>query len=299
MLAVNTDEILESVKNEAQQLMGENYNPGAIEKFMKELPEKALGIGVRVLLALVFFLVGLQIIKLIRKIVKKSMSKGKVDLGVIQFTDSFLNAALFILLVFMIATGLGVDAASVVAIIGSAGVAIGLALQGSLSNLAGGVLILILKPFKVGDYIVDAAGREGSVSEIQMFYTKLCTPDNKVIVLPNGALANGSITNVSVGEFRRCDISVGISYDADIKLARKTIMQVLADDDNVEKGKEMQVLVDELGESSVNLIVRCWFHGNHYWPGRFRLTEEIKLALDAAGVQIPYPQVDVHMMSGK
>lgn len=299
MLAVNADEILESVKNEAQQLMGENYNPGAIEKFMKELPEKALGIGVRVLLALVFFLVGLQIIKLIRKIVKKSMSKGKVDLGVIQFTDSFLNAALFILLVFMIATGLGVDAASVVAIIGSAGVAIGLALQGSLSNLAGGVLILILKPFKVGDYIVDAAGREGSVSEIQMFYTKLCTPDNKVIILPNGALANGSITNVSVGEFRRCDISVGISYDADIKLARKTIMQVLADDDNVEKGKEMQVLVDELGESSVNLIVRCWFHGNHYWPGRFRLTEEIKLALDAAGVQIPYPQVDVHMVSGK
>lgn len=299
MLAVNADEILESVKNEAQQLMGENYNPGAIEKFMKELPEKALGIGVRVLLALVFFLVGLQIIKLIRKIVKKSMSKGKVDLGVIQFTDSFLNAALFILLVFMIATGLGVDAASVVAIIGSAGVAIGLALQGSLSNLAGGVLILILKPFKVGDYIVDAAGREGSVTEIQMFYTKLCTPDNKVIILPNGALANGSITNVSVGEFRRCDISVGISYDADIKLARKTIMQVLADDDNVEKGKEMQVLVDELGESSVNLIVRCWFHGNHYWPGRFRLTEEIKLALDAAGVQIPYPQVDVHMVSGK
>jgi len=299
MLAAITDGFIESVKNEAQELMGQNYNPGAIEKIMKELPEKALGIGIRVLLALLFFLIGLQIIKLVRKIVKKSMTKGKVDIGVIQFTDSFLNAALFILLVFLIATSLGVDAASVVAIIGSAGVAIGLALQGSLSNLAGGVLILILKPFKVGDYIVDAAGREGSVTEIQMFYTKLCTPDNKVIILPNGALANGSITNVSVGEFRRCDINVGISYDADIKLARKTIMQVLADDDNVEKGKEMQVLVDELGESSVNLIVRCWFHGNHYWPGRFRLTEEIKLALDEAGVQIPYPQVDVHMVSGK
>lgn len=296
---IDSTTIEDALNNGYKQVTGQEIDMGAIEKFMKELPDKALSIGVRIVFALVFFLVGLQIIKLIRKIVKKSMKKGNVDVGVIQFTDSFLNAALFILLVFLIATNLGVDAASAVAILGSAGVAIGLALQGSLSNLAGGVLILILKPFKVGDYIIDAAGREGSVTDIQMFYTKLRTPDNKVVILPNGALANGSITNVSVGEFRRCDINVGISYDADIKQARKTIMQILSEDEYVDKGKEMQVLVDELGDSSVNLIVRCWFHGSQYWSGRFRLTEEIKLGLDQAGVQIPYPQVDVHMISQK
>lgn len=272
---------------------------GAFQKFLESLPEKALNFGVRALLALIFFVVGVEVIKLIRKIVKKSMNKGKVDVGVIQFTDSFLKAALYIVLIFMIANSMGVDATGAVAVLGSAGVAVGLALQGSLSNLAGGVLILALKPFKVGDYIVDAAGREGVVTDIHMFYTKLRTADHRVIILPNGALANGSITNVSAEDFRRLDIPVGISYQADIKLARKTLMEVLSKNDYVDKGKEMMVMVDSLGESSVNLIVRGWVPGANYWNGKFSLTEEIKLALDEAGVSIPFPQLDVHVSENK
>lgn len=270
-------------------------DPGAIEKFLSELPEKALHLGVRILLAFLVFLLGVQIIKLIRRIVKKSLIRGKVDVGVQQFTDSFVKAVLYILLIFLIAGSFGVDAASVVALVGSAGVAIGLAVQGSLSNLAGGVLILILKPFLVGDYIIDSEGREGTVTEIQMFYTKLLTADNRTVVLPNGNLANGSIVNVSTDKYRRCDIAVGISYQADIQTAREALMTLLAQDPAVLKDRDMRVVVDALGDSAVQLIVRCWFTNEEYWDGRYRLTEGIKYTLDQEGIQIPYPQMDVHV----
>lgn len=281
-----TEELLEQVTQ---------IDPGTIEKFLSELPEKALHLGVRILLALLFFMVGVQIIKLVRRLVKKSLMRGKVDVGVQQFTDSFVKAVLYILLIFLIAGSFGVDAASVVALIGSAGVAIGLAVQGSLSNLAGGVLILILKPFLVGDYIIDSDGREGTVTEIQMFYTKLLTADNRTVVLPNGNLANGSIVNVSTDKYRRCDVPVGISYQADIQTAREALMTLLAQDPAVLKDRDMRVVVDALGDSAVQLIVRCWFTNEEYWDGRYRLTEGIKNALDQAGVQIPYPQMDVHV----
>lgn len=270
-------------------------DPGAVEKFLSELPEKALHMGLRIVLALVAFLLGVQVIKLIRRIVKKSMVRGKVDVGVQQFTDSFIKAVLYILLIFMIAGGFGVDAASVVALLGSAGVAIGLALQGSLSNLAGGVLILILKPFLVGDYIIDEGGREGTVMEIQLFYTRLLTPDNRTVVLPNGALANGSLVNVTTDKYRRCDISVSISYCSDIRVAREALMELLDADPAVLKDREMRVVADSLGESGIQLIVRCWFTNEEYWDGRYRLTEGIKYALDRAGISIPYPQLDVHV----
>lgn len=270
-------------------------DPGAIEKWLSGLPEKALNMGLRILLALAVFLLGMQVIKLVRRIVRKSLTRGKVDVGVLQFTDSFVKAVLYILLIFMIAGGFGVDAASVVALLGSAGVAIGLAVQGSLSNLAGGVLILILKPFLVGDYIIDGGGKEGTVTEIQLFYTKLLTPDNRTVILPNGTLANGSLINVTTDRYRRCDISVGISYNADIGAAREVLMNLLAEDEAVLKDREMRVVVDQLGDSAVKLIVRCWFTNEEYWDGRYRLTEGVKYALDRAGIQIPYPQMDVHM----
>lgn len=289
-MLLNATETTEDILEEVAQI-----DPGAIEKFLSELPEKALHLGLRILLAFVFFMVGVQIIKLLRKIVKKSLVRGKVDVGVQQFTDSFIKAGLYVLLIFLIAGSFGVDAASVVALVGSAGVAIGLAVQGSLSNLAGGVLILILKPFLVGDYIIDSNGREGTVTEIQMFYTKLLTPDNRTVVLPNGTLANGSIVNVSTDKYRRCDIPVGISYQADIQTAREALMELLARDPAVLKDRDMRVVVDALGDSAVQLIVRCWFTNDDYWDGRYRLTEGIKNTLDQAGVQIPYPQMDVHV----
>ncbi len=271
-------------------------DPNAIEQFISGLPEKALRMGLRVLLALVVFLLGVQLIKLARRIVRRSLERGKVDVGVRQFTDSFLKAVLYILLVFMIAGGFGVDAASVVALLGSAGVAIGLAGLGSLSNLAGGVLILILKPFLVGDYIIEGGGKEGTVTEIQLFYTRLLTPDNRTVILPNGALANGSLVNVTADKYRRCDISVGISYQSDLQTAREALMGMLEADPAVLKDRDMRVVVDALGESAIQLIVRCWFTNEEYWDGRYRLTEGIKTVLDQAGIQIPYPQLDVHVL---
>lgn len=267
-----------------------------IERFMAELPDKALHLGVRVVLAIAGFFIGTQLIRLVRKIVKNSMKHANVEIGVIQFTDSFIKVTLYVVLVFMIASGFGLDAASVIAVLGSAGVAIGLAIQGSLSNFAGGVLILLLKPFKVGDYIIEDSNKnEGTVQEIQLFYTKLATPDNKIIVLPNGTLANSSLTNVSACKVRRADMKVGIAYEADIRKAKKVITDVLQADEATLKDREMLVYVDELGDSSVVLGVRCWFLTEEYWNGKWRITEAIKYALDENEIGIPYPQIDVHL----
>lgn len=266
-----------------------------IKTFLYQLPAKALELGIRVVLALLAFLIGVQVIKLIRKIIKKSMNRANADTGAVQFVDSFVKAALYVVLILMIATSFGVDAASIIAVVGSAGVAVGLALQGSLSNLAGGVLLLLLHPFRVGDYIVDAAGNEGTVTEIQIFYTKLMTPDNKTVILPNGTLSNNSITNVTTAKMRRADITVGISYGSDIKVAKEVLLKVLKEDEATLKDKDMNVFVDQLADSSINLGVRCWFINEDFWPGKWRITENCKYALDQAGIQIPFPQMDVHI----
>lgn len=269
---------------------------GLLHRYMQELPDRALRFGVRVLLALVFLLVGIQIIKLVRKIVRRSLKKNNADVGVVQFLDSFIKAALYVLLFFMIASGFGLDAASVVALLGSAGVAIGLAVQGSLSNFAGGVLILLLKPFRVDDYIkVDNDGHEGTVKEIQLFYTKLATPDNHVVIMPNGFLANTNITNISTLGERKMDIDVMISYDADIRRAREVLMKVLEEDEAVLRDKDHRVFVQELADSGVRLTVRCWSDNENYWECKWRITEQIKYALDEAKISIPYPQMDVHI----
>lgn len=282
--------------NVVAQEVEEILEPEAVKGFFTELPEKALQLGTRVLLAVVFFLIGMQLIKLVRKITKKSMQRANAETGAIQFVDSFVKTALYVLLVLTLAASLGVDAASIVALLGSAGVAIGLAVQGSLSNLAGGVLILILKPFRVGDYIVESAtGKEGTVTEIQIFYTKLLTADNRTVILPNGSLANNSMVNVTAQEARRMDIRVSVSYTADLKLAKDVLQQVLAEDAAVLKDRDMLVFVDELGASAVELGVRCWFKREDFWTGKWRVTENCKLALDKAGVEIPFNQLDVHM----
>lgn len=268
----------------------------ALKKFMNDLPDKALNLGIRVVLAILVFFVGVQLIKILRKIVKKSMERAEAELGVIQFIDSFLKMALYVVLVLLLAASFGVDAASIVAVIGSAGVAIGLALQGSLSNLAGGVLILILQPFKVGDYIMESAtGKEGTVKEIHMFYTRLLTGDNRTIILPNGTLANTSIVNVTAQDCRRMDITIGISYNADLKKAKEVLMEVLTSDEAVMKDKDMVVFVSELGASSVNIGVRCWFKQEDFWNGKWRVTENCKLKLDENGIEIPFNQLDVHV----
>lgn len=284
------------MENMIEEFQQEIQEPGAIKNFFQELPEKALHLGVRVLLALLAFIIGVQLIRLIRKIVKKSMNRAGAETGAVQFVDSFIKAALYVLLVLMIASSFGLEAASIVAVLGSAGVAIGLAVQGSLSNLAGGVLILLLKPFRVGDYIVESStSHEGTVTEIQIFYTRLLTADNKAVILPNGQLANNSIVNITSQKERRMDIVVGISYQTDLKQAKEVLQTVLREDEAVLKERDMLVFVSDLGSSSVNLGVRCWFRQEDFWSGKWRVTENCKLALDAAGIEIPFNQLDVHV----
>ena len=183
---------------------------------------------------------------------------------------------------------------SIAAVIASAGVAVGLALQGSLSNLAGGVLILLLKPFKIGDYIV-AAGVEGTVSTIQMFATKLTTPDNRVIVVPNSTLSNGTITNVSAMDKRRLDITASIAYTADLKLAKNVLMSLLEGCEYVMKEEVYDVFVANLGASSVDLNVRFWVKSSDYWTAKAYITENIKVKLDANNIEIPYNKLDVQI----
>lgn len=284
-------------------LAADNISPEEVEKelgiirqFLAELPQKALNLGVRILLAVVFLFIGFSLIKVIRRIVKKSLKRAGADVGVVQFLDSFIKVGLYIILGFMVAGGFGLDAASVVAVVGSAGVAVGLALQGSLSNFAGGVLILLLKPFKVGDYIKeDSQGNEGTVTEIEMFYTKLLTYDGKTVVLPNGTLANTSLVNVTAANFRRLDVTVGISYDSDIKKAKAVLTGLVDENPLVIQDKDKVVVVDELSDSAVVMAVKCHVKTEDYWTLRGQLLENIKLRFDEEGITIPYPQLDVHM----
>ena len=258
-----------------------------------------IGFGIRVLLALVFFFIGRILIKWIRKIVRRSIERSSADKGVEQFVDSVLKFALYFLLIFSIASKFGVDTTSVAALIASGGVAIGLALQGSLSNFAGGVLILLLKPFEVGDYIIeDSNGKEGTVKEIQIFYTKLSTIDNKTIVIPNGMLTNNSLTNATAKDERRLDLKLSISYSADLKKAKMLIENIIRQDESILKDDEIVVFVDDLADSAVVIGARAWVKNEEFWPTKWRLLETIKLTLDEHGVEIPYPQLTVHMPKG-
>ncbi len=255
-----------------------------------------ISFGIKVVFALVFFFIGRIVIRWIRKLVRKSMQRSGADKGVEQFVDSLLKFSLYFLLLFMLGTKFGIDASSVAALIASGGVAIGLAMQGSLSNFAGGVLILLLKPFEVGDYIIEDTNKnEGTVKEIQIFYTKLTTIDNKTIVIPNGILTNNSLTNATAKDERRLDLKVDISYDADLKKAKAMIMDVLNDDPAVLREDEIVVFVDELGESSVVLGARAWTKSADFWQAKWRILENIKEKMDENQIEIPYRQLTVHM----
>lgn len=275
--------------------MEKEIAPGLIEKFLQQLPEWAFHLVLRVVLAGLAFLIGIQLISLARRILKKALCKSHVDEGAVRFIDSFVKYGLYFVLILMIASGMGVDAASILAILGSASVAVGLAIQGSLSNFAGGVLLLVLKPFVAGDYIKDGLGNEGTVDAVDIFYTQIVTPDNKVIALPNGTLANGTITNFTRCRERRIDIPVSISYEADIRTAREVLEKVMEENAGIIKNRETRVFVDSLGEGSVNLNVRCWASQSDYWTTKWQLMEQMKYALDDSGIRIPYPQMDVHL----
>lgn len=267
-----------------------------LENYLKELVPTLIAFLMSVIGAVLVYVVGVRIIRWLRRLFRKMLRRHNVDEGVQQFLDAIIKVAGYFILILIILSFFGVTTASVVAVLGSAGLTLGLALQGSLSNFAGGVLILLLKPFVVGDYIIEENGKkEGYVQEISIFYTTLLTADHNTVVIPNGTLANNSITNLTKSGRRRLDIQVGIAYSADLLLAKQVLQRVAEQSGHLLAGEEPAVLVNGLGDNSVDLIVRVWTHPDEYWDERWELTEQIKLALDEAGIEIAFPQLDVHV----
>lgn len=270
--------------------------PGVVRTYLEGLVPDLLAFLFQVVIACVVYAIGVKLIKLFRKLVQKWLDKKDADKGVKQFMDALVKCIGYFFLIVIILSLFGIATTSVMAIAGSAGLTVGLALQGSLSNFAGGVLILMLKPFKVGDYIVeDSHGNEGTVTEISIFYTKLKSVDNKIIVIPNGILANSSLTNVTYSEKRRIDLEVGVSYSADLKKTKAVIEQLLLSEERRLKDEAVQVFVSELGDSSVIIGARVWVPTDLYWDIRWALTEEMKNALDENRIEIPFPQLDVNV----
>ena len=282
-------QINENIENVTQQI-------SRTQEYIDKYLPVAISFGLRLLLTIILFIVGSRLIKVVRKIVRRSMERTGADVGVIQFMDSLIKLLLYFLLIMFLADGIGVDTTSVMALVGSAGLTIGLAFQGSLSNFAGGVLILLIKPFKVGDYIIYTSGNlEGKVTKIEMFYTTLFTVDNKKVVIPNGTLSNSSLINVTAEDKRRIDITVGVSYTANLKLAKEVCLNLLAAQPAVLQDQNNMVVVDDLADSAVNLKICCWVSAEDYWSTRWELIEKIKLAFDENGIEIPFNQLDVNL----
>lgn len=253
--------------------------------------------GLKLLAALAIFIVGRWIVKKGTDFAKKLMERAKLDTMLITFFGSILHAAGLTFVIIATLGQIGVQTASLAAVIAAAGLAVGLALQGSLSNLAAGVMIIIFRPFKVGDYI-EAAGTDGTVEAISIFTTVFKTADNKTIIIPNAQITNGNITNYSAQPTRRVDMVFGIGYDDDLKKAKKILEKTVKADVRVLEDPPPQIAVMELGESSVNFVVRPWVNRADFWPVKFELTENVKLAFDKEGITIPYPQCDFNLKGG-
>lgn len=250
--------------------------------------------GPKLVLAIATLVIGLYLISMGLRLFRTLMNRRKVDPSLVPFTSTLLSIGLKVMLFISVASMVGIETTSFVAILGAAGLAIGLALQGSLSNFAGGVLILIFKPFKVGEY-VEAQGYSGSVKEIQIFNTTLLTPDNKVVVLPNGSLANGAITNYSREPIRRVDFVFGVSYSEEIPRVKGAIEAVIKKDSRIMQDPAPFFRLGEMGPSSIDFKVRVWAKTSDYWDIYFDMLENMKTEFDRQGISIPFPQMDVHL----
>ena len=280
--------VLDELGNEAEKEIG------ILEQYVRDSLPGLLDFAIDVVLAGIVFIIGTRIIKWLVKIVKNSMTRANIEQGVLTFISSLFRYVSYFVLVLIILSQFGVTASSVIAVLGSAGLTVGLALQGSLSNFAGGVLILLLKPFVVGDYIIENTDKmEGTVAEITIFYTKLLTPDNKAIMLPNGTLSNSSIINVTAMNKRRLDLRFGVAYDSDIQKVKEILERVAIGDPAIMKEEPTNVFVSELMDSYVEMGVRGWVKTDDYWTAKWRITENVKLEFDKAGISIPFPQMEV------
>lgn len=258
-----------------------------LKSMLLEFFNAAKDVGINVIISILIWVIGKKLVQFGVKVLHKALSKTSLDIGVVKFLCSLTRFLAYIVLVIQIIGKLGFETSTFIALLGSAGLAFGLALQGSLSNFAGGVLILIFKPFRVGDYIISGLN-EGTVKVIDLLYTKLITGDNKIITIPNGALANSSVINVGSQEIRRLDIQVGIGYDSDLKKAKDILNGIMMNQSQILKDQEISVVVKSLDNNQVTLETRAWVNTADYWVARCESLESYKLAFDENGIRIPF-----------
>lgn len=250
--------------------------------------------GLKLIAAVLIFIVGKWIAHRVTAFTKKLMQKAKIDDTLVEFSESIIYTLLLLVVIMAALNAIGVNTTSFVAVLGAATLAIGLALQGSVSNIGAAALIIIFRPFKVGD-MIDAAGAVGTVTDINLFSTVISPVDNRTIIVPNAKIIGGNITNFSIKPNRRVDHTIGIGYDDDLKLAKETLMEIISSDERVLAEPAPFVAVSELGDSSVNFVVRAWTSKDDYWDVYFDILERVKLTFDEKGISIPYPQMDVHL----
>lgn len=292
-----TGNVLEQAGGE----IAENLNSAVEEanKFLETLEgyiPKIIEFGINILIAILIFFVGKIIIKYVMKFVNRCFERARMELSVQKFLNSLVRVLLYFVLLIIICNQVGINTTSFIALLSTAGVTIGLALQGSFSNFAGGILILLLKPFKIGDYIVDgSSGKEGVVKRIDLFYTVIITGDNKQITIPNGSLSNTNITNASALDTRRVDLAIGISYEGDMDKAKEVLKAVGTKEPCRLPEQEAFVFIQDYAASEVTIGMRVWVKTEDYWDAYFRMKENMRKALDEAGIEIPYNQLDVHI----
>ena len=271
-----------------------DLTPGALQQFFQSITPSLTKLLFNIIVSIVIFLIGRKLIGFLLKLLDKFLAKTSIDVGVSKFLLSAARTCMYAILIFMIVGQLGVNTASIVTVMGAAGLAISMSLQGSLSNVAGGILILLMKPFKVGDYVSTTYG-DGTVRSIGLVYTTMVTPDNRVLTVPNGTLSNSAVFDFSAMEVRRLDISAGISYSADLLRAKQIMEQVYRDCPSVNAERGIDVHVMSLADSAVVLEAYGWVPCADYLKAKWSITEQIKLRFDAEGIGIPFPQMDVHL----
>ncbi len=254
--------------------------------------------GVRIIGAIAIFVIGKWVAKKLSAFIKKVMERGEIDPTLSAFIANIVDILLLVVVILAAVKNLGIDTTSFIAILGAAGLAVGLALQGTFGNIGSGVILILFRPFEVGNFVT-AGGESGTVEAITLFNTTLLTPDNKVILIPNSTIASGNITNFSKKETRRVDFTFGIGYDDDLKKAKATLQEIIDADARILKDPAPFIGVGELGDSSVNFTVRVWVKASDYWGVHFDTTEKVKLTFDEKGISIPYPQMDVHLDPSK
>ena len=265
-----------------------------LQKYIDIITQYASEYTLKIVAALLIFIIGKMIIKKLTAVAKLLMTKAKVDNTLIEFAESLIYFILLLVVVLAALNALGINTTSFLAVFGAAGLAIGLALQGSLANVGAAVLIIIFRPFKIGDFI-EAGGAVGTVEDINLFSTIIAPVDNRTIIVPNASIIGGNIINYSKKSERRVEHIFGIGYDDDLKLAKETLLQIIADDKRVLDEPAPFVGVGELGDSSVNFTFRAWVKNEDYWDVHFDMLEKVKLTFDEKGISIPYPQMDVHL----